>query len=100
MTTDEMQGTKNMMIEDMIEDGACDGLDRNRCIMAMKVVMGPGADQKRTVKKIMGDDNDRFTRQYRRAYENLDVTRYTSQAAEDPAESHESGEADLFDGID
>lgn len=63
--------TENMMIEKMIDAGACDGMDRTACIKAIKLIFRSGDAKMSLVRTIMGADFDRFAEKYREAIDKI-----------------------------
>ncbi|MEA3340017.1 MAG: hypothetical protein U9R15_08630 [Chloroflexota bacterium] len=57
----------NILIEKLVENGACDGVDKETCIHAIASILKDG--EITVAKALLGRDFNTFKRNYRAAYE-------------------------------
>ena len=83
--------TEDILLDKMIDAGACNGLDKKNCIKSLKLVFKFGDAKLSLVKAIMKGDFDRFSDNYRAAIDKikLDPAQVPVSNEEIPAESPE-----------
>jgi len=58
----------NVIIEDLIELGACEGVDRKNCVKALTKVLNMKSGSRGFAERIMGSEFDVWREQTRRAF--------------------------------
>lgn len=61
----------NILIEKLVRGGACDGLDKERCVQAIAKLLKLGEKGVPVVKTLLGRDFNEFRVSYRAAYEKV-----------------------------
>jgi len=93
--------TEDILLDKMIEAGACDGLDKKSCIKSIKLVFKFGDAKISLVKAIMGHDFDRFADNYRAAIDKItsDSEQITDSGDEPVTETTENGDDSFYGEI-
>jgi len=93
--------TEDILLDKMIEAGACDGLDKKNCIKSIKLVFKFGDAKISLVKAIMGQDFDRFADNYRAAIDKItsDSAQVTDSDDEPVTKPPENGDDSFYDEI-
>jgi len=91
--------TEDILLDKMIDAGACAGTDRAKCIKAIKLVFKFGDAKISLVKAIMGPDFDRFADNYRVAIDKITLdSAQVTDSGDEPVTKTPENDDDSFYG--